>query len=296
VSDDVIILKVQNYLSELQKGNGKRVEFPVINDFNKRLTSTLLRQLSPEGEREFTLRCSSLGRPGCILQSEQMKRPQSVRAYSDRFRNIFGDMVEAAAMTIMRQAGVNVVSEQGKVVLDIDGASISGTYDVIIAEPEPKLYDIKSASSWTYKHKYKDKTLQNLWDEGDGFGYVTQNYLYSQALGIPVGGLIVINKEDGSWTIVPPPIDDSELRLKALKKAHDNKVRITTNQPFKRDFEDVEETFRKKKTGNRILPFACAMCQYREACWPEAVELPQLSSKGQSPKQVWYTHVSEENK
>ena len=37
---------------------------------------------------------------------------------------------------------------------------------------------------------------------------------------------------------------------------------------FKRNFEDIEETFYKKPTGNRKLAMNCTYCGYRYKCWP----------------------------
>lgn len=288
---EIIIAKVQNYLAGLHKGVGTKVDFPITGKYSETVGRSLKRQFSPDSPREFTLRASNLGRPGCILEAEKYHMPRDNEPYSSRFRNLFGDITEASAVVAMKLAGVNVLSEQGGIQLTIAGITVEGTYDLVVAEPEPKVYDIKSASSFAFKHKFLDKNLQNIVDEGDIFGYVVQLYIYSTALGIPVGGLIVINKEDGSWTLVNPPQDDSSLRLWALSFAQNNIRRLSSNKEFSKDFQPFLESFRKKETGNMLLHSNCSFCSYKKTCWPTAVELPQLASKGVSPRKVWYYSI-----
>lgn len=288
---DLILLKVQNYLSNLANGKGNKVAFNTLSSFARANNAALFRQLSPDEPRGFRLRISNLGRPTCILQAEKLGLPQEPTAYSDRFRNLYGDLVEAAAVLTMKEAGVNIVSEQKQVSVNILGNKIDGTYDLLIAEPNEMVYDVKSASGFTFRNKYKDHNLQNLWEEGDTFGYVTQLYLYSEGLSRPVGGLIVINKENGEWCLVPAPTSDSGLREAALGRATENVRVLTSDAEFKRSFNDQPEFYRKKDTGNRVLHFNCGMCKFRQSCWPNAVELPTVNSKGLSPRKQWYTHI-----
>lgn len=291
---EIILLKVQSYLANLANGKGVKVPFEQLSAFARANNSSLFRQLSPDEDRGFRLRMSNLGRPSCVLQAEKLKMAKEPSAYSDRFRNLYGDLVEAASVLVMKQAGVNIMSEQGKVYLDIDGHTIDGTYDIEIAEPDAKIYDIKSASGYTFRNKYQGHNLQNLWDEGDNFGYVTQLYLYGEAKQRPVGGLIVVSKEDGQWAIVPPPADDTNLRMGAIKRATENVTILTGDRAFQKCFTDLPELYRRKETGNRILPFNCSMCKFRGACWPEAIEKPMLASKGMNPRKQWYTKIVEE--
>jgi hypothetical protein len=292
----LILHKVQGYLTELNHGNSSTLNSDNVLAFSLDAGYAFEKALLPRKDREFRLRMSNLGRPGCVLTAEKLRMPRDPVPYSDTVRNAYGDLVEALALAIMKQAGVNIVSVRKPVALEVAGEMIDGTYDVVIAEPEPKMYDIKSASSFVFNNKYKDHNLKNLWDDGDGFGYVTQLYSYARAKGIPVGGLIVINKENGEWCLVEPPIDETEIKQLAFKRASDNVLRSTTNAPFRRDFTDIEETFRKKKTGNRILGTACSFCPYKNACWPGVVHTKDLVSKGQNPRYKYYTFISEEFK
>lgn len=291
-----ILLKVQNYLAELSKKRGTDLTYSAAGVFGEAVIRSARRQLSPDKEKAFTLRMSNLGRPGCVLQAEKYEHKREPEPYSNRFRNLYGDLIEQTAVLIMRQAGVNVVSEQGGVKLGIGGANIEGTYDVKIAEPDEKVYDVKSASGWVFRNKYLNKNLLDIWKDGDTFGYVSQLYGYSQALKVPVGGIIAISKETGEWAIVPPPTSDDELRELALRRAATNVERLNSDAPFRRDFEPVEEFYRKKPTGNRVLPFQCTNCPFRISCWPDAKCLPQVVSGGEHPREFWYTHIDDKYK
>jgi hypothetical protein len=292
IMSEVILLKVQSYLAGLSKGEGNKIPFETLGNFSESSRQALRRQLSPDNPREFRIRMSNLGRPSCQLQAEQLGFPREPEPYSNRFRNMYGELTEALAVMVMEQAGVCIKAKQEGVQLEIADQRIEGTFDLIIAEPYEKLYDVKSASSFAFRHHYNGKTLQNIWDDGDSFGYVVQLYLYSQALKIPVGGLIVVNKENGEWAVVEPPVQDKELRLAALKTASNAVIKIISKAPFQKEFSDIEETYRKKKTGNKILGNVCSFCPYRASCWPTAHLLDQPSSKGQSPKKFWYTEVN----
>ena len=72
---------------------------------------------------------------------------------------------------------------------------------------------------------------------------------------------------------------------------------IENKTPFKRCFKDIEETFRTKKTGNRVLGMACTFCPYKLPCWGSKLQLlPQQQSQGKNPKWVWYTEVNNPKK
>ena len=91
------------------------------------------------------------------------------------------------------------------------------------------------------------------------------------------------------------PINDDEHKKKAIEQAKKNVHALNTNQPFKRQFEDIEEFFNRKPTGNRVLAKECTFCAYKKPCWGDIQYLPQKESKAMNPKYFWYTKVKEEN-
>jgi hypothetical protein len=65
------------------------------------------------------------------------------------------------------------------------------------------------------------------------------------------------------------------------------------NEPFQRQYEEIEEKFNGKPTGNKVLGTECGFCPYKKACWGEDIQyLPQQQSKAMSPKHFWYTKIT----
>ena len=158
-----------------------------------------------------------------------------------------------------------------------------------------KIWDIKSASPYAFQYKFGESGGFNAMIKDDPFGYVPQGYLYAGADDKEFGGWIAINKSTGEWSVVETPINDDEHKKKAIEQAKKNVHALNTNQPFKRQFEDIEEFFNKKPTGNRILAKECTFCAYKKPCWGDIQYLPQRESKAMNPKYFWYTKVKEEN-
>jgi len=196
------------------------------------------------------------------------------------------------AVAILKSSGVKIDDFQKKVKYVFGDDEINGTYDVKIMD---KIWDIKSASPYAFQYKFGESGGFNALLKDDPFGYVPQGYLYAGADDKEFGGWIAINKSTGEWSVVETPINDDEHKKKAIEQAKKNVHALNTNQPFKRQFEDIEEFFNKKPTGNRILGKECTFCAYKKPCWGDIQYLPQTESKAMNPKYFWYTKVKEEN-
>tara|TARA_R100001079_G_scaffold102788_1_gene68333 strand:- start:248 stop:934 length:687 start_codon:yes stop_codon:yes gene_type:complete len=224
---------------------------------------------------------SNVGRPSCQLWFEKNKPQEALPKPTTFVMNMMlGDIVEAVFKGILREAGVQY-EDSKRVTLDIGEDSpqrvVTGEYDIVI---DGAVDDVKSASDWSYRNKFESfDTLK----DGDAFGYVSQLAGYASASGKKAGGWWVVNKQDGNFKYVPANIDVE----KEVKKIKDN-IKAVENDEFKRCFEPVEETFRGKPTGNKILPITCRFCSYRKACHPSLQELPQKMSKAKDPKIVAY--------
>ncbi len=209
--------------------------------------------------------------------------------YNAKMRNMFGDLVEQLAIIVMKAAGVDIQSEQKKIkykpTKDIE---INGALDV---EIDDKVWDIKSASPWSFTNKFGENGGFTTVATDDVFGYATQGYIYAEGANKPFGGWIVINKSTGEWTLTETPLADDKYKANALKVAKDNVVALQSNKEFERCYEDEEEYFNKKPTGNRILGKECTFCAYKKAFWENLEYLPQQQSKAISPKYYWYTKV-----
>jgi hypothetical protein len=232
---------------------------------------------------------SSIGRPLCQLQMEKSGAEAEPMPYNTKMRNLFGDLIEASAVAIMKAAGIRIEELQKHVKLKLGKHNINGAYDVKI---QNKIWDIKSASPWAFDHKFSDEGGFDAILKQDTFGYVSQGYLYAKAENTDFGGWIAINKSTGEWAIAETPLSDEKYSKDAIELAKKNAEALQSDAPFKRLFEDEEEFFNKKATGNRTLGLECRFCAYKKPCWGKELQyLPQQQSKALNPKWVWYTKI-----
>lgn len=234
----------------------------------------------------FRLRMSNIGRPSCQLWYEKNKPEVALPKPTTFVMNMMiGDIVEAVFKGLLKEAGVKY-EDSDKVQLDVGGTSINGTYDIAI---DGAVDDVKSASSWSYQHKFESyDTLK----QGDAFGYVAQLAGYAQASGKKAGGWWVVNKANGQFKYVPASGLDIAEELSHIEKT----IATVDSNKFERCFEPEKETFRGKETGNLVLSKSCSFCPYKRDCWSEIVEKPAVMSKAKEPKIVEYIELAEEYK
>jgi len=244
------------------------------------------RQLGRGNKRdEFGLRMSNVGRPTCQLWFEKNEPEKALPLPTTFVMNMMlGDIVEAVFKGLLKEAGVQYEDDE-KVTLNLDeNTSVSGTYDIVI---DGAVDDIKSASNWSYTNKFESfDTLS----KGDAFGYISQLAGYAKASGKRAGGWWVVNKANGQFKYVPATGLDIEKEVANIK---DTAEAVEKNE-LKRSFEAVDETFRGKPTGNKILSTECGFCRYRFACWPGLEERPSVASQAKQPKTVAYVSLADE--
>ena len=272
---------VHQYLDKASKGETE-ISTSTVNQICKDVRDAVVKQFGGGNKRgEFAFRMSNVGRPSCQLWFEK-NRPQEALPKPTTFimNMVLGDIVEAVFKGILKEAGVKY-EDPKRVTLDMGEDSpqrvVTGEYDLVI---DGAVDDVKSASDWSYRNKFDSfDTLRN----GDAFGYVSQLAGYASASGKKAGGWWVVNKANGDIKYVPSDIDVKQevTKIKAnMKKA--------SSDTFERCYEPVEETFRGKPTGNKILPITCRFCSYRKSCHSTLQELPQKMSKAKDPKIVAY--------
>ena len=288
-----ILYKVQQYLGKASKESVK-LDKGLVEEFGEACKNALLKQFEDHRRNKFEPRMSNIGRPLCQLQMEAKGVKGEGQPYNVKVRNTFGDIIEALAVFIMKSAGVNIKNEQKKVKYKFNGSEVEGKQDVEIDE---KIWDIKSASPYSFEKKFGEDGGFNEVVKDDTFGYASQGFLYAESQSKDFGGWIVINKSTGEWTVCETPKLVEPHKSDAIKKAKDNVKAIKDGVPFKRQYDAIEETFRGKPTGNKVLGLACSFCPYKLPCWGSKLQLlPQQQSKGKNPKWVWYTEVNNPKK
>lgn len=250
----------------------------------KELDETLTPRVYPKG---FRLRLSAIGKPLCQLKAQKLEWEASMaEPLRQPMRLATGNLLEAYVVMLLRASGLPIDDVQIPATVELAGAHIKGTADIIIGGT---VYDIKTASNFSYG-KFADG-FHAVYDS-DPFGYVAQGYLYAKGLNKKFGGWIVVNKNTGDICVCAVPHDDTKYKKEALQKAEDNVRAILADEGFDRCFDDEEETFLKKPTGNRKLGFTCAYCPYKTTCWPQMKTMNSAFSKAMSPARVHYTEYN----
>jgi len=279
-------LKIHRYLEDVRKakrGMGDATIARIVRDVKEAVEKQFNQK-----ERKFTMRMSNIGRPYCQLWFDKNQPKEGLEPSANFLMNMMiGDIVEAVFKGVLTEAGVEF-SDGYKSTLTVGKHKIDGTHDLIM---DKRVDDIKSASPWSYNNKFKDyETLK----EHDAFGYIGQLAGYSKALNVEPGGWWVVNKGTGEFKYVSA-WDMAVDRQDILDEVQEKADKLEVNK-FERCFEPVEETFRKKPTGNKILSEECSWCKYRFKCWPSLQELPSLASQAKSPPTVAYIEIADEYK
>jgi hypothetical protein len=244
------------------------------------------------------VRMSGVGKPLCQQKLSARDDIEEDVDYTLVMKFLFGDIIEAIAVTVMKGAGIDIQSEQESVSLEIGGTTLNGTYDVKI---DDKIYDIKSAAPGAFSMKFAANRGYNNIKKDDVFGYVPQGYLYAEAAGSTFGGWIAINKATGEWAVCETPLVHDEDRQAALQLADKNIRSVLGKDKFERSFADEPETYKDKetgtlkRTGNRLMNRTCSYCGFKMHCWPDAAYKQKVTSTANTKPRVWYTkHVKDE--
>jgi hypothetical protein len=275
-------IQIHKYLEDVRKGESGMSDTTIAR-IVRDVEEAVKKQFN-SSKRTFSLRKSNVGRPSCQLWYEKNEPESGIELPANFLMNMMlGDIVEAVFKGILTEAGVKF-SDGHKSTLKVGKYKVDGTHDLVL---DNKVDDIKSASPWSYKNKFKDyATLK----EHDAFGYIGQLAGYAAALSVEAGGWWVINKANGefkyvsAWDmIVPNELDKIEDTINKLEKNN-----------FERCFVPVKETFRRKETGNMILSEECSWCKFRHKCWPTLQEIPSLVSQAKEPPVIPYVEISDE--
>ena len=184
-----IINKVQMYLNQVSKEPVK-ISDKLGEAFGEACKSALRKQFTEQRKTGFQPRMSNIGRPLCQLQMEAKNIKGEGQPYNAKMRNTFGDLIEALAIFVMKSAGVEIEDEQKSVKYKFNGSTLEGRYDVKI---DKKVWDVKSASPYSFEKKFGPAGGFEEVIKDDAFGYASQGYLYSESEKVPFGGWIVIN-------------------------------------------------------------------------------------------------------
>jgi len=204
--------------------------------------------------RETYLRMSNIGKPDKQLWYEHQD-PKAVGKEELRpdtyIKFLYGHIIEALLLFLVKEAGHNVTHEQYEVEID----NVKGHMD---CEIDGIPVDVKSASKYGFQ-KFKNGELYN----NDPFGYIAQISAYAQARGKDQGAFLVMEKSLGKLAVLP--VAHMEMIDAAARISHMKKI-VESDTPPERCFKAIEDG----KSGNMKLCVQCSYCPYKEDCWKDA--------------------------
>lgn len=259
----------------------------LIEEFGERCKGILRNGFKeqPTEERKFYLRMSNVGRSLRQLMLAKVYGSTWKPKKEDKLKFTIGHLYEAFFIAVMKQAGVNIEAQDAPVSMMVDNVKLMGTYDVKI---DGKIYDIKTASAYSYDNKFNDISKLKA---GDSFGYFAQGFGYAVADKSPFGGWLALNKVTGAFKVLEvPPYEHDALQKEYVQKIVDTVRHVTTSDVIP-PCEGVEdETFFKKKTGNRVLGGDCVFCDCKTTvCHKNNITvLPDVNSKSLNAKLRYY--------
>ena len=264
----------------------KRLETPAeVNEENikkfQEAIGDLLRRRLNEGEREFSLRMSKLGKPECQLWYDKHAPDDGLDSEGlpyNSIKFIFGDLIEQLVLFLAREAGHTVEDEQREV--EVDG--VIGHIDAVI---DGVLIDSKSCSSFSFTKWSKDGVASD-----DAFGYMEQLSGYSVAIGRPRSGFLLVDKQLGKLHL---DLYDFEVRgteEKVRDRIERLRLALSKESPPERCFSDEP----MGKSGNHKLGLNCSYCTHKYRCWSDANEGVGLRTFVYSNGPVFMTKVERE--
>jgi len=226
--------------------------------FGTAMADVLREQLTSEYDGRGRLRLSGIGKPDRKLHHGYNGVSGEELKGSTYIKFLYGHLVEAMLLALVRCSGHIVSDEQKEVTVGGVKGHIDGYIDGV-------LMDVKSCSSYGFK-KFQRGTLH----EDDPFGYIPQLRSYAHAEKEHTYGWLAMDKQNGTlaWlqydeTHEDPPyaeaIDwDVEQRVVDVKKL------VVGSLP-----EPCYDPLPDGKSGNMKLPSGCAYCEFKRVCYPD---------------------------
>lgn len=244
--------------------------------------------LAKRSEEPFSIRMSNIGKPLRQLMLEKEYGRSEMDAPM-RLKMTYGYMWESFLVFLLKASGLSLETNQ-KVSLDVEydadrHLKVNGSYDLKL---DGEIYDVKSASSWSFDNKFV--SLERM-EQDDPFGYVGQASGYSLADVSRFAGWIVIDKSDGRIKVIETPKDAAYSSwLGTQAQALKDKIKHLVTRP--KDIPPcdgvMEETFFKKPTGNKILNGNCGFCSHKYLCHTDLTFAEETHSKAINKKWKYY--------
>lgn len=207
-----------------------------------------------------------------------------------KFKFLYGNVLEEAALYLAEEAGHEVTAAQHNVEASIERDNgldwkVTGRIDAVV---DGVLIDVKSTSNYGFK-RYKD----GIEPSNDSFGYLYQLGFYKSFIDIPVDasqcGFLWIDKQNGHMaytSCTTPSREQIEERAREIADA----VECESVRSIDRGYEDEPYG----KSGNKMLGISCSYCPYKKECWKDANGGKGLRTFAYSHKPIHFTDIKRE--
>lgn len=240
---------VEDVYSMVSKGFD--ISQTLLDEFSKDATDAIRKALKQGAKTGTHLRMSNIGTPPRKLWYTLKGYKQAPPAPNQLIQFMYGHIIEAFILMLVKAAGHSVTNQQKHVNLE----GVDGHTDADIDEV---LMDVKGMSNYGFQKFASGKVLQD-----DAFGYIPQISGYMLAMGRDLAGFLVFNKENGKLTtFMLDEYDAVDARAK-IKAARES---LKSDTPPERCFKDEP----KGESGNRVLARGCEWCPFRVECWKDA--------------------------
>ncbi len=285
---------IQVFLENIESKTAEEFD-DIINEFGENCKKALREcLLAKRKEEPFRLRMSNIGKPLRQLLLDKIHGIPPMDS-QQRLRMTYGYIWESFILFLLKASGLTI-EENKKVSLDIpldngQAHSINGALDLKI---DGEIYDIKSASSWSFDNKF---TNFKSMEEDDPFGYCGQALGYSIADKAYFAGWIVCDKSDGRIKVVEVP--KAGYKDLVAKYLGDFKTKVAAILASEAELPPcsgvLEETFRKVPTGNKVLSKSCEFCSHKYKCHSNLQYRESLTGEAKTKQWKYYTHIEELN-
>lgn len=271
------------YLEKVAAGKITSIDEHLVEEFGEHCKNTLRKLHEPR--EKFRLRLSNIGRKARQLWLEKNFGRQPAQP-EFMLKMTYAHIAEHIVLTLLKASNAKVESNNEKVGLQLNTTVIAGEYDTKI---NGKHWDFKTASPYSYDNKFT--SADGVLGE-DSFGYGAQAVGYSIADGTPFGGWFAINLVTGGFKAVPAEkLNEPEVQKQYLEQMETTIKVVNDELPVPECDGVVEETFRRKLTGNKVLNRECTYCDHKQRCHPGIQYLPSACSQAKDKPYVWYVEL-----
>ena len=290
----MIVDRIEAYLS----GRRAAVDDAVLDAAMRGIRKSFVRNLTDATrEKREGLHASSkwfCSRRMLFDLEETEPEPLTARA---RVTFMLGDVWEQACIYLARQAGVDIITprldgEQERHVLNVEGAVVSGSIDLVVRGPEGAEIpvDCKSMNARSFG-EFKDAATDNSapWWEKQRWDYLTQLRFYMIAKRAPYGVFVGVCKDTGHMAelhVLPDAAWEQEFRARARYF-----MEVLTTRTKDRTFLPPRPSFAVSEVlpGANVLPdgtkgpceeikgWRCGYCPHVRSCW-QGFDVVPLSS------------------